>query len=220
MAVVRGLAEKYHLHPLAVEDVLHVTHRPKVEAFDETARRPGPAVRHRADARAAPTATCSSEQISIFLGHQTVLTFQESPGDVWDGIRQRIQTPGLAAPRGTTRASSCYSLLDAIVDHCFPILEFYGDRLEDVEAQVLHRPDRETIQDIGRLKRELLLLRRAVWPMREVISTLQREPHECMSDAHAHLHARRLRPHGADHRHRGDLPRDGDGPDRDLHERR
>ena len=66
---------------------------------------------------------------------------------------------------------------------CFPILEFYGDRLEDVEAEVLASPTPAAIQDIHALKRELLLLRRAVWPMREVISSLQREPHACMSDA-------------------------------------
>ena len=75
-----------------------------------------------------------------------------------------------------------HSLLDAIVDSCFPILEFYGDRLEDVEAEVLQRPTPAAIREIHALKRELLLLRRAVWPMREVISSLQREPHDCMSD--------------------------------------
>ena len=122
------------------------------------------------------------EQISIFLGHNTVLTFQESPGDVWDGIRQRIQTSG-SRLRGNDASFLLHSLLDAIVDACFPILEFYGDRLEDVEAEVLASPTPEAIRNIHTLKRELLLLRRAVWPMREVISSLQREPHECMSDA-------------------------------------
>ena len=122
------------------------------------------------------------EQISIFLGHNTVLTFQESPGDVWDGIRQRIQAPG-SRLRANDASFLLHSLLDAIVDACFPILEFYGDRLEDVEAEVLASPTPEAIRNIHTLKRELLLLRRAVWPMREVISSLQREPHECMSDA-------------------------------------
>ena len=122
-----------------------------------------------------------SEQISIFLGHKTLLTFQESPGDVWDGVRQRLQTPG-ARLRSADASFLLHSLLDAIVDSCFPLLEHYGDRLEDVESQVLERPTPESIKDIHELKRELLLLRRAVWPMREVISALQRESHDCLSE--------------------------------------
>jgi magnesium transporter len=181
MAAVRGFAEKYHLHPLAVEDVLNVTHRPKVEAYADDGTMQA---RLFIVARMLELSNghLHSEQISIFLGHRTVLTFQESPGDVWDGIRQRIQTSG-SRLRINDASFLVHSLLDAIVDACFPILEFYGDRLEDVEAEVLASPTPAAIQNIHALKRELLLLRRAVWPMREVINSLQREPHPCMSDA-------------------------------------
>jgi magnesium transporter len=75
-----------------------------------------------------------------------------------------------------------YALLDAIVDYCFPVLEYYGDRLQELEDLVLDRPDRATLQEIHQVKRELLLLRRAVWPMREVVNGLLREPHECIGD--------------------------------------
>ena len=68
------------------------------------------------------------------------------------------------------------------MDHCFPVLEHYGDRLEELEDLVLDQPTRGTINEIHKIKRELLLLRRAVWPMREVVNTMQREPHECMSE--------------------------------------
>ncbi len=178
---IARLAGKYHLHPLAIEDVLHVTHRPKVEPYEDDGD---------LQARLFIIARMleindghlRSEQISMFLGRRTVLTFQESRGDVWDGIRQRAQTPG-SRLRANDASFLVHSLLDAIVDHCFPILEIFGDRLEDAEAEVLQRPSPAAIQDIHALKRELLLLRRAVWPMREVISTLQREPHACMSDA-------------------------------------
>jgi magnesium transporter len=181
MSVIRGLAEKYRLHPLAVEDVLHVTHRPKVEAYSDDGTLQA---RLFIIARMLELTEghLRSEQISIFLGHRTVLTLQESPGDVWDGIRQRIQSPG-SRLRANDASFLVHSLLDAIVDACFPILEFYGDRLEDVEAEVLVNPTPASIQNIHSLKRELLLLRRAVWPMREVISSLQREQHPCMSDA-------------------------------------
>lgn len=181
MGVVRGLAEKYRLHPLAVEDVLHVTHRPKVEPYEEDGNLQA---RLFIIARMLELADghLRSEQISIFLGHRTVLTFQERRGDVWDGIRQRIQTAA-SRLRANDASFLVHSLLDAIVDSCFPILEFYGDRLEDVEAEVLQHPTPAIIQEIHTLKREMLLLRRAVWPMREVISALQREQHACMSDA-------------------------------------
>jgi magnesium transporter len=181
LQVIRGLAEKYRLHPLAIEDLLHVTHRPKVEPYQDDGE---------LQARLFIIARMlelndghlRSEQISIFLGRHTVLTFQESRGDVWDAVRQRAVTPG-SRLRSNDASFLVHSLLDAIVDHCFPILEFYGDRLEDAEAEVLQRPSPAAIQDIHTLKRELLLLRRAVWPMREVISALQREQHACMSDA-------------------------------------
>jgi magnesium transporter len=180
LAVIKTLAEKYHLHPLAVEDLLHVPQRPRVDTYPGTSE---------FQARVFIVARMielkenrlRSEQISMFLGHKTVLTFQEMPGDVWDPIRQRIQTAG-SMLRLADASFLVYSLIDAIVDHCFPILEQYGDRLEDIEDVVLANPKREVLQDIHRIKRELLLLRRAVWPMREVVYRLQREQHECFSE--------------------------------------
>jgi magnesium transporter len=181
MRVIRAFAEKYRLHPLAIEDVLHVTHRPKVEPYAESG---GYQARLFIIVKMLELQAghLKSEQISIFLGHRTVLTFQESLGDVWDTIRQRIQTPG-SRLRANDASFLVYSMLDAIVDHCFPLLEHYGDRLEEVEAAVLQQPSRSAIQAIHELKRELLLFRRAMWPMREVISNIQREPHDCLSDS-------------------------------------
>ena len=181
MEVIHGLATKYNLHPLAVEDLLHMPQRPKVEPFG--------AVGGEFQARLflitrmlqIKDEHLHSEQISIFLGHKTVLTFQESRGDVWDPIRQRINTKG-SRIRGNDASFLTYSLLDATIDHWFPILEHLGDRLEELEDLVLDRPQRQIISDIHQIKRELLQLRRAAWPTREVVSTLQRESHECMSD--------------------------------------
>lgn len=181
MDVIRALADKYELHPLAIEDLLHRPQRPKVDPYpagDGRRARLFIIVRmleleenHLRD-----------EQISIFVGHKTILTFQErAGGDVWGAIRARLKNKG-SRLRTNDASFLAYALLDAIVDHCFPILEFYGDRLEELEDTVLEHPTSQIMHDIHALKRELLLLRRAIWPVREVIHTLQREPHECFSD--------------------------------------
>jgi magnesium transporter len=181
LGVVRALAEKYRLHPLAIEDVLHVPQRPKVQSYEEDEE--GYQARLFLIARELELreGQLHTEQVSIFVGHKTVLTFQESPGDVWSPVRQRVRTPG-SALRLNDASFLAYSLIDAIVDEAFPILEHFGDRLEDLEDVVLQRPSPDVIQEIHRLKRELLLVRRAMWPMREVLSKLQRDPHECFSE--------------------------------------
>jgi magnesium transporter len=180
LGVIRALAEKYRLHPLAVEDVLHVPQRPKVQAYEEDA---GFQARLFIIVRELELreSMLHTEQVSIFVGHRTVLTFQETPGDVWDPIRQRIRTPGSLLRRNDA-SFLAYSLIDAVVDEAFPILELFGDRLEELEDRVLQHPTPDTIQEIHRVKRELLLVRRALWPMREVLSKMQREPHECFSE--------------------------------------
>jgi magnesium transporter len=180
LSVIRALAEKYDLHPLAIEDVIRVGQRPKVEDYASCAE-------HQARlfviARMLEMVEghLHCEQISFFLGRNTLLTFQEAQGDVWDSIRQRISTKG-SRLRQNDASFLIYSLLDAIIDQCFPILEFYSEQLEDLEDIVLSNSSGATIQHIHTVKRELLLLKRSVWPMREVIHSLQRESHECMSD--------------------------------------
>jgi magnesium transporter len=180
LGVVRALAEKYRLHPLALEDVLHVPQRPKMQAYEDDGTYQARLfiITRELELREGQLHT---EQVSIFVGHRTVLTFQESPGDVWNPIRQRIRTPG-SQLRLNDASFLCYSLIDATVDETFPILENFGDRLELLEDLVLQRPGPEVIQEIHRAKRELLLVRRALWPMREVLSKMQREPHECFSE--------------------------------------
>jgi magnesium transporter len=180
LKAIETLAKKYELHPLAVEDLLNTTTRPKADAYGGD---PSVAARLFIITRMIELKAdrLDSEQISIFLGRNTVLTFQESPGDVWDPIRTRINTKG-SRLRVADASFLVYTLLDAIVDHIFPVLERYGDRLEELETVVMsgRRPD--ILLTIHRLKRELLLLRRALWPMRDVVHQLQGERHECLSE--------------------------------------
>jgi magnesium transporter len=180
-AIIRALAIKYGLHPLAIEDLMTPNQRPKLEPYAAEGDRPAHLfliVRMVQREREH----LISEQISIFENLNTVLTFQEAPGDIWDPIRARIQKPD-SRMRELDASYLLYALLDAIVDYCFPVLEYYGDRLQELEDLVLDRPDRETLHEIHQVKRELLLLRRAVWPMREVVNGLLREPHECVREA-------------------------------------
>jgi magnesium transporter len=180
MKVMRAFAEKYDLHPLAIEDLLTRGQRPKIDVYGDDAHLPRIFIMARMIQ--FNETRLESEQIGIFLGRTTVLTFQETPGDIWDPIRTRIQIAG-SRLRQNDASFLAYSLLDAIVDHCFPVLEHYGDELQELEERVLQKPDRAIMNRIHRLKRELLLLRRAVWPLREVVNGMQRETHVCVSDA-------------------------------------
>ena len=177
---IRALAIKYGLHPLAIEDVMQLGQRPKLEPYAADGERP-PHLFLIVRMLQHTKAGLESEQISMFIEGALVITIQESPGDIWDPIRARIEKPG-SRLRELDASYLAYTLIDAIVDHCFPVLEHYGDRLEELEDLVLDQPTRGTIQEIHAVKRELLLLRRAIWPMREVVNAMHREPHECMSE--------------------------------------
>ena len=180
-AAIRALAIKYGLHPLAIEDLLVPGQRPKLESFAGSDGRDPLLFALVRMLQVKPGAVLENEQVGIFLSRNTVITFQETPGDIWDPIRKRLERPG-SRMRTLDASYLLYALLDAIVDSWFPVLESYGDRLEALEEDVLARPEPDTFARVQRVKRELLVLRHAVWPMRDVVNQLQREPHECLSD--------------------------------------
>jgi magnesium transporter len=173
-------AEKYQLHPLAIEDVASGAQRPKVEDYAASGDLPGRLfivgrVVHLLNGQ------LHDEQISLFLGRTTLLTFQETPGGIFDSIHRRIEVQGTRL-REHDASFLCYALLDAIVDSYFPFLEYYSDRIEEAEEELLDDPRQFTLQKVHAVKRGLLLLRRAIWPMREITAQLLRDKHECLSD--------------------------------------
>jgi magnesium transporter len=202
MKVIQALAQKYSLHPLAIEDLLHTPQRPKVDPYPAQDNNPARLFIITRIVRmfAGPHGDHPvGQQLSLFLGHRTLLTFQECvekapvdlPGsaineaqgdNLFDPIRQRLNTPG-SRLRNNDASFLMYAILDTLVDNLFPILESYSDRLEELEAQILARPDQLVMRQIYLTKRQLLLLRRAAWPMREVIAILTRESQECLSEA-------------------------------------
>ncbi len=177
---IRAFAEKYQLHPLAVEDVVINAQRPKAEDYPGSAHQPG---RLFVVGRLIEMDRdhLRSHQANFFLGRNTMITIQESEADVFEPVRQRIQAQG-SRLRENDVSFLLYALLDAIVDNGYPILERYSDRIEELEEELLTQPAHDTLRKVHRIKREMFLFRRAMWPMRDLIQQLQREKHECLSE--------------------------------------
>lgn len=172
--VLRQLAERFGIHGLALEDVVHVHQRAKVEHYGEhlfiVARMP----RTTENGNIRNGGASDTEQLSLFLGRTFVLTFTEDPGDCFDIVRERIRR-GLGNIRASGPDHLAYALLDAVVDNYFPVLERIGERLDVLEDAVLDRPTQETIGQIHEVKRDLLTLRRVIWPHREAVNAFGRE---------------------------------------------
>jgi magnesium transporter len=167
-AVLRELGAMFDLHRLALEDVVNTHQRAKVERYAEQLY----IVAHQVQQGPEGLAT---EQISMFVGANYVLTFQERQGDQFDPVRRRIRE-GRGRMRGAGTGYLAYALLDAIVDFYFPVLEGMGERLDQLEDDVLNRPQHSSIARIHAIKRELLTLRRSLWPMRDALNGLLRDP--------------------------------------------
>jgi magnesium transporter len=166
VAALTALGEKFHLHPLALEDVLNVGQRPKVELFDDYLF----IVAHMVY-RDEREKLCG-EQVSMFLGDNFLITVQEEGKfDVFNPVRERVR-----AGRGKLRKSKAdylaYALLDSIVDHYYPVLECLGTGIEEVEEKLLEHPSRIDVHTLHEYKRTLTQLRRFVWPIRDVVNAL------------------------------------------------
>jgi magnesium transporter len=171
--VINRVREKFNFHTLAAEDALHIPQRPKLDPYDNHLFFVGRMLRVIDD-------HLVGEQISFFLAPGLLVTFQESVGDVWQPIRDRLSTP-TSAMRKLDVSWLAYSLLDAMIDHCFPILERYGDVLEAMELEAIDKPTPDLLHRIHTVQRELAALRRVMWPTRELVQHLQSEELELIS---------------------------------------
>ncbi len=167
--VIEQLGNTFGLHPLAVEDIVHTGQRPKVEEYPDHLFLVLRMLRWNNDAD-----EIDDEQVSLVIGDRWVLSFQERTGDVFDPIRNR-----LLSNRGQVRRMGAgylaYVLVDAVVDHYFVVLETLGERIESLAERITDDTGGETMTSTRRLKRELLYMRKSIWPLREVISSLQRD---------------------------------------------
>ncbi|MBN2211583.1 MAG: magnesium/cobalt transporter CorA [Sedimentisphaerales bacterium] len=167
VGVIETIGQRFDLHPLVLEDILHTDQRAKVELDDRYIYAVLQMLRPEND-------YIQSEQISLILTDRWVLTFQEAPGDVFDPIRDRIrQNKGRIRKLGPDYLF--YTLLDALVDSYFLTLEKIGDRIEALQEEVARNPDPDFLNLIHHLKRETLFIRRAIWPVRELVNNLLRE---------------------------------------------
>ena len=167
--MLEKLGECFGLHRLVMEDILSVVQRPKVEDFGEYLF-----VVLKMLTYNERTEEVVPEQVSLIIGQNFLLSFQEGvAGDVFHLIRDRLRT-GRGKIRKMGADYLAYSLLDALVDGYFVILEKLGDRIDALEEELIVKTSRSGVEKLYRLKRELLFLHKAVWPLREVISSLQR----------------------------------------------
>lgn len=166
--LIRILGEKHVFHPLVLEDIVNTVQRPKIEDYDDYLFIVLKMLHQSGGV------DFSSEQLSIILGDDYLFTFQEGiKGDVFDSVRQRIR-----GGKGKIRAMGAdylgYSLIDAIVDGYFGTLEDFGERIVDVEEELTLSPDQKALHRINGMKKEIIYLRKSVWPLREAISFLER----------------------------------------------
>ena len=172
-ATLTEFGRLFGLHPLALEDVVNVGQRAKLEAYDEqvfiVVQLP------IIDADGA----LQSEQISLFIGKGYLISFCGQAQDPFDAVRARLRKHvGRIRRRGSDYL--LYALLDVIIDHAFPLLETYGERIEALEDGLLDRPEPDLLAQIHQLRRELLLMRRMLWPQRELLSQLFHEECPCI----------------------------------------
>jgi magnesium transporter len=168
--VIRWLGEEFDLHPLLLEDIMNTRQPPKTDKYEKcvflTLKMLGVN---------KEKAVVEAEHISLVLGGDFLISFQEEPGDVFDFLRQRLRETG-----STIRQKGIdylfYRLVDTIVDYYFHVIEFLGNRLETLDETVMDVPSESIIREIQNLKKQLILMRRAVVPMRENIRSLNKEP--------------------------------------------
>ena len=163
--IIQDIGKHFGFHSLLLEDIMNNEQRPKIETFEDH-------IFIILKMLSYAKKEVATEQISILIGKNFVISFQESEGDIFDPIRKRIRdNKGKLRKRGSDYLA--YSLIDAIVDHYFAVLEKLEEQIEEAEESI-NRPTAETIKIMHQLKRQTISLQRSIWPLREVVSGMMR----------------------------------------------
>ena len=172
--LIQELGAHFHLSPLLLEDVLNTGQRPKLEEYDGHLFFPLKAV------NTVKGHAIEYEQISLVLGSTTLITFQEKEGDMFDSLRKRLEDPAVRL-RQKGVDYLFYRLIDTIVDNYYVVMETLGDRIEDLEEEVYMEPKQSTLNKIQDIKKELIYIRKAIYPIREAIAKLSRSDYSVIS---------------------------------------
>ncbi len=176
ISVIGRIGDHFGIHPLIQEDILNTGLRPKFEMSEKSGFFSMKMIYFDNNEQLL------SEQVSIVFGEKYVITFQERDGDVFDRVRDRIQK---TVPRVRFMNSDylAYSLIDAVVDNYYPVLEHIGEDIESLEDKIVSDFQPDLLETVHELKRELIYLRKAIWPLREAIGALDREESELLHDS-------------------------------------
>ncbi|HUU45271.1 MAG TPA: magnesium and cobalt transport protein CorA, partial [Acidobacteriota bacterium] len=168
VTVIEALGKHFDVHPLVLEDIINTSHRPKLEETDKYVF-----VVLKMLYFAEGNGDVESEQVSVLFGGRTIISFQEKEGDVFAPVRERLRK---TVPRVRFMGADylAYTLLDAVVDHYFVVLETIGEEIEVLEDELVANPTPEKLEKTHALKRQLINMRKAVWPLREVVGGLER----------------------------------------------
>lgn len=166
--IIEKIGRNFDLHALVLEDILHTDQRPKVEDFDDYIFIIAKMLSYDEEED-----QLKAEQFSLVLGQNYIITFQEKVGDVFELVRDRLRK-GKGRIRKRPSDYLAYALIDAVVDNYFLVLEKIAERVESLEEELVANPTPRTLQTIHNLKRELIFLRKSVWPLRELIGGLER----------------------------------------------
>ena len=167
--VIEKAGNLFGIHNLVLEDIANTNQRPKAEIFESHLFVVLKMMRKNSEKD-----EIIAEQVSLIVGHDFVISFQEIEGDLFDPIRKRIRSPG-SRLRKTGADYLAYAMLDIIVDNYFVTLDKIGEKIEDIEEVILENPAQETVQGIHSLKRDIIFMRRSLWPLREVTDFLLKE---------------------------------------------
>jgi magnesium transporter len=169
---VEKIGKYFNLHPLVLEDILNINQRPKLDNLDNITFLVLKMLNYNDE-----TQNIETEHISIVLGDKFVLTFQEKKGDVFEPVRQRIrESSGIIRKNGAEYL--VYALIDVIVDNYFVIFDKIEGTVEDIESKVVQNSSPETVQTIHKLKKNLIELRKSIWPLREILYNLSKDESE------------------------------------------
>jgi magnesium transporter len=187
LETIQKIGEMFSLHPLALEDVLNLQHRPKAEDY-------GGILFMTTHMATLPDGGLDLEQISLFVGPRFVVTFQQHAGESLGPVRERIRKGAGRRIRQGQSDYLAYAILDTIVDSYFPVTEALSDALDDIEESIVDRPQSDTPRRVHGIKRDLNRLRHAVWPMREVLNgfgaksdLVHEETRPYLRDCHDHV---------------------------------